>query len=118
MKFRALSISTILVMIAIVAGSGHEVSAAQEKPQSHLRLESTTFEFPGAGKRNNNGTIGDFCCTGETTTIRTAQGAPIGFIYFYGFSGGINFEIRRRSRPTQRSRQRHLRSRPAQRWQH
>jgi hypothetical protein len=90
MNSRALSISTILVMIAIVAGSGHEVSAAQEKPQSHLRLENTTFEFPGAGKRNNNGTIGDFCCTGETAIIRTAQGTPIGFIYFYGFSGGIN----------------------------
>jgi hypothetical protein len=39
--------------------------------------------------RNNNDTIGDFCCTGETATIRTAQGTPAGFIYFYGFSGGI-----------------------------
>jgi hypothetical protein len=81
-------------VIALAAGSRHEVSAApratKEKPQPHLRLENATFEFPGAGKRNNNGTIGDFCCTGETATIRTEQGTPIGYIYFYGFSGGIN----------------------------
>jgi hypothetical protein len=45
--------------------------------------------------RNNNDTIGDFCCTGETTTIRTAQGTPAGFIYFYGFSDGITDGKRR-----------------------
>jgi hypothetical protein len=96
MKSRVLSISAILMMIAMAAGSRHEVSAASrathQKPQPHLRLENSTFEFPGAGKRNNNGTIGDFCCTGETATIRTEQGTPIGFIYFYGFSGGINLK--------------------------
>jgi hypothetical protein len=54
-----------------------------------LQLQNKILEFPGAGIRNNNDTIGDFCCTGETATIRTAQGAPAGYIYFYGFSGGI-----------------------------
>lgn len=55
-----------------------------------LDLATRTFEFPGAGQRNNNQTIGDFCCTGETATIRTTEGKIAGYIYFYGFSGGIN----------------------------
>jgi hypothetical protein len=96
MKSSLFSILASIVMIVASSGSRQETStaprAAQEKPQSRLRLENTMFEFPGAGKHNNNGTIGDFCCTGETATIRTAQGTPIGFIYFYGFSGGINLK--------------------------
>jgi hypothetical protein len=45
-----------------------------------LSLETTASEFPGAGERNNNGTIGGFCCTGETATVRISQGAPVGYI--------------------------------------
>jgi hypothetical protein len=52
-------------------------------------IAEQNLRVPGAGVRNNNDTIGDFCCTGETATIRTAQGTPAGFLYFYGFSGGI-----------------------------
>jgi hypothetical protein len=57
-----------------------------------LNFEPRTFEFPGAGQRNNNQTIGDFCCTGETATIRTAEGKTAGFIYFYDFRSGINLK--------------------------
>jgi hypothetical protein len=53
-----------------------------------------TFEFPGAGERNNNQTIGDFCCTGETATVRISDGTPCGYIYFCDFRGGINKNAR------------------------
>jgi hypothetical protein len=53
-------------------------------------LETTAFEFPGAGEPNNNRMIGDFCCTGETATVRSSQGTPMGYIYFYDYAGGIN----------------------------
>jgi hypothetical protein len=73
-----------LVLLATVAAR-----APRTAVPSTFELQSKAFEFPGAGQRNNNDTIGDFCCTGETATIRTAQGTPAGYIYFYGFSGGI-----------------------------
>jgi hypothetical protein len=57
--------------------------------RSALSLATTTFEFPGAGEHNDNGTIGDFCCTGETAVVRTRQGIPVGYIYFHDFAGGI-----------------------------
>jgi len=56
--------------------------------QPHFHLAETTFVFPGGGKRNDNGIIGDFCCTGETATVQTDRGVPIGYIYFYRFPGG------------------------------
>ena len=49
-----------------------------------------TFIFPGGGVKNNNATIGDFCCTGETATIYNSSNVPVGYIYYYGFSGARN----------------------------
>jgi hypothetical protein len=91
-----LFLSCSLVLLAMVVATRTITtsgSAAAPPPQQSapapLQLQNKIFEFPGAGVRNNNDTIGDFCCTGETATIRTAQGIPAGYIYFYGFSGGI-----------------------------
>jgi hypothetical protein len=83
----------LLAMIVAARAITTSASTAARPPQQSaptpLELQTKTFDFPGTGVHNNNDTIGDFCCTGETATIRTARGVPIGFIYFYGFSGGI-----------------------------
>jgi hypothetical protein len=47
----------------------------------------TSFVFPGGGERNNNRSIGPFCCTGETATIRSEDGRPLGYIYFFSWKG-------------------------------
>jgi hypothetical protein len=53
-------------------------------------LVQDRFIFPGMGVRNENNTIGDFCCTGETATVLRADNVPVGYIYFYDFEGGMN----------------------------
>jgi hypothetical protein len=53
-------------------------------------LQKSSFYLPGDGKRNNNRTIGDYCCTGETATVRTPDGNAIGYIYFYDFRESYN----------------------------
>jgi len=94
MKFFLFSVMALLTTIPAAQNDTANASPTSRTPQATaktaLQLERTTFEFPGAGKRNNNQTIGDFCCTGETATVRTAQGTPVGYIYFYDFKGGIN----------------------------
>jgi len=60
------------------------------KPPPQLQLAKDSFEFPGDGQKNQNQTIGDFCCTGETATVQTNMGSALGYIYFYDFRGGIN----------------------------
>jgi hypothetical protein len=80
----------LAAVVGIHPPSGDPVLASPSFPRPSLTIESTTFEFPGAGERNNNRTIGDFCCTGETATVRAAQGTPLGYIYFHDFDGGIN----------------------------
>ena len=52
--------------------------------------QQKTFVFPGGGEKNNNSTIGDFCCTGETATIYNNINSPVGYIYYYDFKDGIN----------------------------
>jgi hypothetical protein len=83
----------VLLMTVAAARTASTSAAAAPAPRtaapSTFELQNKTFEFPGAGQRNDNESIGDFCCTGETATIRTAQGTPAGYIYFYGFNGGI-----------------------------
>ena len=58
--------------------------------RSSGNIATTQVVFPGGGTRNNNGTIGDFCCTGETATILRSDNTPIGYVYFYGFKNGMN----------------------------
>ncbi len=53
-------------------------------------LAKTTFVFPGDGQRNQNQAIGPFCCTGETATVATTGGTPVGYIYFYDFQDAVN----------------------------
>jgi hypothetical protein len=93
MKFFFICFLVLLTPAVSTRSGTNSAAPAARVPQnaapSAFQLENKSFEFPGAGQRNNNDTIGDFCCTGETATIRTAQGSPAGYIYFYGFSGGI-----------------------------
>jgi len=87
------AVATAFVALACIEGSF--ASAAIPKSASPaVILRNTSFEFPGAGERNNNRSIGDFCCTGETATVRANDGTPIGYIYFYDFDGGVNIGSR------------------------
>lgn len=45
-----------------------------------------SIHLPGDGLTNGNGYIGPFCCTGETAII-SANGTPVGYIYYYGWQG-------------------------------
>lgn len=62
-----------------------------ETIQIAVHKTNWSFILPGGGQRNNNATIGDFCCTGETLTISNQSNAPLGYAYFYGTrnTGGI-----------------------------
>ncbi len=53
-------------------------------------LGKRSFEFPGDGQRNNNLSIGPFCCTGETATVTKTDGTAVGYIYYYGFEDAVN----------------------------
>ena len=53
-----------------------------QPPNPKLVLTKTSFFFPGDGTKNENG--------GETATIQTNAGAPIGNIYFFDFEDAIN----------------------------
>lgn len=45
-----------------------------------------SFELPGDGKPNDNGSIGPFCCTGQTAIV-TDNGHDLGYGYFFGWKG-------------------------------
>lgn len=53
-----------------------------------IQVEAGTwyYQFPG-GQSNNNSTIGDFCCTGQTITISNYAGKPLGYAYFFSWNG-------------------------------
>jgi PKD repeat protein len=46
-----------------------------------------SFIFPGGGQDNNNRTIGDFCCTGETFTVFNQNNVPLGYAYYFNWRG-------------------------------
>ena len=98
MRFFWISFLVLVAAIAVARSGPSTALAASRPPQQTapplLQLENNSFELPGDGRRNNNETVGDFCCTDKTATIRTAQGTPIGYIYFYSFIGGINLKSR------------------------
>ncbi|HEV2236809.1 MAG TPA: hypothetical protein VGR57_09140 [Ktedonobacterales bacterium] len=52
-----------------------------------VTIAKTTFFLPQDGVANKNGYIGPFCCTGRTATVQTLDGTPIGYIYFFSWSG-------------------------------
>jgi hypothetical protein len=93
MKYLLLSAIGLLTLFvglqALTITTSTALPSIPQAARTALSLESETFEFPGAGERNGNRTIGDFCCTGETATVRANQRAPLGYIYFHDFDGGI-----------------------------
>lgn len=63
-------------------------SACQSDGKVQLnRNNQATFTLPEQGKSNNGGTIGPFCCTGETATLLNQGGKPLGYAYFFGWKG-------------------------------
>jgi hypothetical protein len=89
--FTAAGFVAIIVGIQTVSSEASLTSRPIPRAaRTTLSLETNTFEFPGAGERNNNRTIGDFCCTGETAALLASEGTPVGYIYFHDFDGGIN----------------------------
>lgn len=93
MKYLFFNTIAILAAFAGVQAASSQSSLSSfsipRASQTALRLRTTSFEFPGAGERNNNRAIGDFCCTGETAEVHASQGATVGYIYFHDFDGGI-----------------------------
>jgi hypothetical protein len=87
-----LGVGSLALFVGVRAVSGERSFVPLSFPlpvPATLNLERVTFEFPGAGERNNNHSIGDFCCSGETATVRASQSQPLGYIYFHDFDGGI-----------------------------
>jgi hypothetical protein len=84
-NLRDFGITWIAFLLCVLCGKAFgETSTASDQ----FNLLTTSFFFPGGGRPNNNATIGDFCCTGQTGTILSDQRKPVGYIYFYGFPGG------------------------------
>jgi len=52
-----------------------------------VTLQRKSFRFPEEAQPNNNGSIGPFCCTGRTVTVRRADGGPVGYAYFFAWKG-------------------------------
>lgn len=62
----------VVVLVALFA------ALLQTQTAQGVALQQSFFYFPGDGQRNNNGYIGDYCCTGETATVSTPNGDAIG----------------------------------------
>jgi len=78
-------------LIAKVRDGGNPKGGGKpENNQNSIRLANTSFRLPGDGQKNNNQSIGPFCCTGETVTIQTNENIPVGYIYFYDFEDAVN----------------------------
>ena len=71
-------------------GANGEGAKDHDPPPPGIQLSKQQFSFPGDGTKNNNQSIGPFCCTGETATITKTDGTPIGYIYFYDFADAVN----------------------------
>jgi hypothetical protein len=75
----------------VAAGAPVDVSGASAV--EHLQaasIRTRALELPGSGVKNANRRIGPFCCTGETATVLDANGQAVGYVYVFGFSGGVN----------------------------
>ncbi len=76
-----------------VGGTGRSASPspnkAPGKPDGKVAsaLRTDVYELPGQGTPNKNKTIGDFCCTGETATVLTTDGRPVGYVYVFAWQG-------------------------------
>jgi hypothetical protein len=52
-----------------------------------VALEKVVFRLPGDGIPMNNARVGPFCCTGDVAIVRSTDGNPIGYIYFFDWEG-------------------------------
>jgi len=83
---RDFTITWVAFLLCVLCGKAFgETRTASDQ----FNLLTPTFFFPGGGQHNNNATIGDFCCTGQTGTVLSDQRKPVGYIYFYDFRGGL-----------------------------
>jgi len=88
----AVDVSPVTVPVALAPSLSEEKRPGEEPGSDSFaaitpKQRLTSFAFPGGGERNNNRAIGPFCCTGETATIRSENGQPLGYIYFYSWKG-------------------------------
>lgn len=80
--------------IAVPARQDNPFLSMLRPPQQHtFKIINDRIVFPGMGVRNDNQTIGDFCCTGETATILREDNIPVGYIYFYGSGPSTQPEV-------------------------
>lgn len=65
-------------------------STMQTAHKNGFALANRYYVFPGGGEMNMNKPIGPFCCTGETATVQSVFGVPLGYIHFYDVEDAIN----------------------------
>lgn len=87
-KLRTAIPAAVMILLCTAGAANVQAQTVSSDSSRQFHLVKESFEFPGDGTRNDNRTIGDFCCTGETATVQSDSGAPLGFIYFYDFPGG------------------------------
>jgi len=52
-----------------------------------VALERTSYRFPEDGIPMNNAQVGPFCCTGNVVIVRSTDGNPVGYVYFFAWEG-------------------------------
>ena len=62
-------------------------SPPQQPGVQGISLAKSSFLLPDDGVAMNNAQVGPFCCTGNVVIVRSADGNPIGYIYFYSWKG-------------------------------
>jgi hypothetical protein len=60
---------------------------SQHPRDQEISLAKSSFLLPDDGIRMNNAKVGPFCCTGNVVIVRSPDGDPIGYIYFYSWKG-------------------------------
>lgn len=63
-----------------------EVSGTAQEPAGST-LAASHFRVPDDAERNENQTIGPFCCTGSTLTVRHVDGYAVGYLHFFFWDG-------------------------------
>lgn len=64
-----------------------EMPGTGSSTDPNLALTKSLFRLPQDGQPNNNASIGDMCCTGRTATVTALNGQPLGYIYFFAWTG-------------------------------
>jgi len=77
----------VVAMVLVMVSPLHAKTDSARTETEDVKLQKYSFRLPGDGQRNNNGSIGPFCCTGQTAIIRRADGIPVGYAYFFSWKG-------------------------------